>query len=560
MLKTLTINNIVLIEKEEIEFSDGLCILSGETGSGKSILLDALGLTIGFRSNMKLIGIDENKALAAAEFDISNNKFCQKILAENELLDEENPNQVRIRRLIKEKSSSKTFVNDNAIGVNLLSKIGSSLIEIHGQHDQRGLLSSSSHLHILDEFAQNQSLLKDLKKIHSDLKETDQKIAEILDKKEAAIKEKDYLQYIVKELEDANLFEGEEDELMNKKESLAAQEKILAFINDLKNNLVEANSNLATSQRIIIRNQNITDNYLGEDAQKIEKLSEDIDNQNINLDSAIESLEDKIREISGEENNIDEIEERLFFIRGLSRKFNVLCDELPGVIFEAQDKLKLIENEEEVSLELSNERREIFKKYQKLAEEISKKRQECGKTLSKKVEEELKFLKMEGTKFLVEIAKDQDPQYHSEKGFDKVRFKASLNKNPFDDISKIASGGELSRFMLALKTALMDVKSTPTIIFDEIDTGIGGATANAVGDRLKILSKNNQILVVTHQPQIASKANLHFKISKSANNDKIKTKIEKLNDAERKNEIARMLSGEEITPEALAAAEKLIED
>lgn len=556
MLKSLTINNIVLIEKETIDFSNGLCILSGETGSGKSILLDALGLTIGFRSSIKLIGQNEEKASASAIFDISQNSYCQKLLDENELTCEEDKNLVRIRRIIKE-GNSKTFINDNLVGVNLLAKIGSSLVEIHGQHDQKGLLSSSSHLYILDEFAQNQQDLKTLDKIHKNLKEIDEKIADILNKKEAAIKEKDYLQYIIQELEDANLKIGEEDELMSKKETLIAKEKILNFINDLKQNLVEANSNLILGQRILIKNQNIIDNYLSEDDENFNKLSEDIDNQNIALDGAIENLEDKIREISSEENNIDEIEERLFYLRGLARKFNVTCDELFEVITDANEKLKLIENEEEVSLELKTERKEIFKKYQTLAQKISQKRQESGKILAKKVEEELKFLKMEGTKFKVEITKEKDESNHSSKGFDHVRFKASLNNNPFDDISKIASGGELSRFMLALKTALMDVKSTPTIIFDEIDTGIGGATANAVGDRLKTLSQTNQILVVTHQPQIAAKANLHFKISKSKINDKVKTKIETLQNEEKIKEVARMLSGEEISDEAIAAAKKL---
>ena len=295
MLKSLSINNIVLIDKADIEFSQGLCVLSGETGSGKSILLDALGLAIGFRSSLRLIGSDENRASVSAEFSIRNNEICKILLKENDLLDAENPDLVRIRRVISETSSSKVYLNDVAIGVNLLSQIGENLIEIHGQHDQRGLLNSSFHGQILDSFAGNENLLKELKKIYEDLKKTDDKISEIKAKKEQAERERDYLEFVIKELEDADIKAGEEDELVTKKDQLQSKEKLQNFLFELKSNLLEANSNLALSQKIMIRNQNLMTNYLPDDKDDLEKLSEKIDQQNIELDSAISSIEAILR-------------------------------------------------------------------------------------------------------------------------------------------------------------------------------------------------------------------------------------------------------------------------
>lgn len=581
MLTSLSIHNIVLIDKAELIFPApihaNLCILTGETGSGKSILLDALGLAIGFRSNLRLIGSGSSsdsekapeKAQVKAEFDISKNQNCQKILEENDLIDEENPNIIRIRRSISKNSGSKAFINDTSIGVNLLSKIGESLIEIHGQHDQRGLLNPSSHMGILDDFSNNHLLLKELSKTYEKIRSTENKIAELKAKKDQAERERDYLEHVVRELEDANIQENEEDELINKKDLLVGKEKILSFISELQANITEANSQLFTSQKILIRNQTIIDNFLPDYQAEFEKLSEQLDQQNSDLEAAMSNFGSIIHEVSHSEDSLDEIEERLLDIRTLARKFNVRVEELDTIIQDSQEKLRLLANEKEATSNLENELIALSKSYHQIADQIREKRQESALILAKKVEEELQFLKMEGTKFLINVTAIDDIQENTsdtptktkfyEKGLDKVEFKASINQNSFDNISKIASGGELSRFMLALKVALMNVRSVPTMIFDEIDTGIGGSTADAVGKRLKILAKDLQIFVVTHQPQIASKASTHFKISKSKQGDRVKTIIESLDENQRRTEIARMLSGEIISDEALEAAKMLIE-
>ena len=557
MLKHLSIQNIVLIDKAEIDFSEkpvGLCILTGETGSGKSILLDAFGLAIGFRSNLRLIGSLENKASVIAEFNIKDNEFCQEILQEHGLLDSENPHELRIRRLIQENSSSKVFVNDQAIGVNLLAQIGESLVEIHGQHDQRGLLNTSFHGVILDQFSDNSLILSQIKKIYEELKNCDYKIAELAQKKSEAEREKDYLTYIIQELEDSNLKPNEEDALIIKKDQLSGKEKILNFLNDLKSKMLEGNSQLILAQKTLLRNQNIINNYLGDKIENFENINSEIDKQNNVLDKSIDEIETLTKQLNNSDESLDEIEERLLHLRSLARKFNVTINDLPKIISDAKEKLQLLYNESETASDLAKKREQLFKQYQKISNELSEKRQKSALKLTKKVEEELQFLKMENVKFRVDFTKNED---YGPNGFDRIKFSASINKNNFDDIAKIASGGELSRFMLALKVALMEIKSVPTMIFDEIDTGIGGSTADAVGRRLKILSEKLQILVVTHQPQIAAKADLHFRINKIQDNGKIKTVIKKLSIEEKNHEIARMISGEEITKEAIAAAKIL---
>ena len=570
MLKSLIINNIVLIDKAEIEFEKGLCILSGETGSGKSILLDALGLAIGFRSNSRLIGSHESKSSVTAEFDISSNPQCQEILSTNEIINSDNPHQLIIRRILSENISSKVFVNDVSISVNLLAKIGESLVEIHGQHEQRGLLNSTNHLIILDEFASNQNLTKDLKKIYDELSKIDNEIFDFAEKKSAIEREKDYLEHVINEINEAQIYENEEQILVQKKDQLIAKEKILNFISDIKDSLTEASSSLFKSQKVLSRNHNLVENFLKNEVENFFSLSEKTDIQINNIEDSIKNLEQICKEINSSQDSKEEIEERLFVIRNLSRKFNCSSNELQKLSLDSQIKLKNLNHEEKLSQDLIIKRQDYFEKYQKIAQDLSKKRKKSALELAKKVEDELEFLKMAGTKFLVEISENKssnDEEKNSTQsknyfpnGFEKAIFKASLNKNNFDEITKIASGGELSRFMLALKVALIDVKSVPTIIFDEIDTGVSGSTSDAIGKRLKTLAKTSQILVVTHQPQIASKADSHLKISKSEIAGKVKTKIEILDKNSKINEIARMLSGEEISPEAISASRKLIEE
>ena len=554
MLKFLTINNIVLIEKADIQFVNNLCILSGETGSGKSILLDALGIVIGYRSANKLIGQNADFASVYAEFDISSNFICKTLITEYQLQDVENPDTIKIRRIIANNGNNKVFINDISISVGLLAKIGETLVEINGQHNQQNLLSATNHLKILDEYAKNDNLLAKLKQKYQELKLIDDEIDNFQNEQDKILREKEYLEYVIKELLEANIQIGEEDSLKMQKDLLFANEKIDIFLNDLAKNLEESSSFLMQSQKIINRNNVIIEKYLNEHSNCFEEIFTCIDSNTSDIDRLLLKLQN-IKQSLNFDIDKDHLEERLFLIRNLSRKYNVISDDLTQIAQDAQNKLSKIVTSQDNCQNAIQKRDVIWQEYIKLTESLSYIRKEKAIALAKKVEEELQYLKMPGAKFKIMV--DYDINNYKLDGADKIKFLSAINTDFFDEIAKIASGGELSRFMLALKVCLIDTKSVPTVIFDEIDSGISGATADVVGKRLKTLSTNMQVLVVTHHPQIASKADHHIKISKIKQHNKMQTLITPLDYVESITEVARMLSGDTITDEAILVAKKL---
>ena len=554
MLKFLTINNIVLIEKADIQFVNNLCILSGETGSGKSILLDALGIVIGYRSANKLIGQNADFASVYAEFDISSNFICKTLITEYQLQDVENPDTIKIRRIIANNGNNKVFINDISISVGLLAKIGETLVEINGQHNQQNLLSATNHLKILDEYAKNDNLLAKLKQKYQELKLIDDEIDNFQNEQDKILREKEYLEYVIKELLEANIQIGEEDSLKMQKDLLFANEKIDIFLNDLAKNLEESSSFLMKSQKIINRNNVIIEKYLNEHNNCFEEIFTCIDSNTSDIDRLLLKLQN-IKQSLNFDIDKDHLEERLFLIRNLSRKYNVISDDLTQIAQDAQNKLSKIVTSQDNCQNAIQKRDVIWQEYVKLTESLSYIRKEKAISLAKKVEEELQYLKMPGAKFKIMV--DYDINNYKLDGADKIKFLSAINTDFFDEIAKIASGGELSRFMLALKVCLIDTKSVPTVIFDEIDSGISGATADVVGKRLKTLSANMQVLVVTHHPQIASKADHHIKISKIKQHNKMQTLITPLDYVESITEVARMLSGDTITDEAILVAKKL---
>jgi len=577
MLNFLSIQNIVLINEAKLDFVEnynykgGLFILSGETGSGKSILLDALGLAIGSRANVRLIGEASNSAVVIAEFDIANNLKCREILNNYQLLDQESPNLLRIRRIIyKDEANnhgSKIYVNDNSISLTLLTQIGDNLIEINGQHYQHGLLNNNIHHLILDEFANHQPLLQNLRSTVESLKIIDEKInsfnQELLQKQ----REQEYLNHIIAELELANIEEGEDERLKSIKNQMINRDKVVNFIGELNNFLNQSGSQLLMADRLISRQQNLINNFFNQEADNFEEDLKIINQQNEQLELMISRNDKLIRKFSSEDYNISEIDERLFLIRNLMRKFDCKTEQFQALIDDSKNKLANLNNEEKSFHNWQEEKNKLLAEYHQLAKKISDNRNKAGLELAQKVEEELMFLKMPRAKFKVKIEsiyQNGDNNVYHQNGYDKISFVVAINNDRFEDIAKVASGGELSRFMLALKVALINIKSVPTIIFDEIDSGIGGATASAVGRRLKFLAEKLQIFVVTHQPQIASQASQHFRISKimvtnQQHQQVVNTVIEKLDDETRKNEIARMLSGDEVSEEALAVAKQLIQ-
>jgi DNA repair protein RecN (Recombination protein N) len=558
VLTNITIQNIVLIEKLAIDFASGLCVLSGETGSGKSILLDSLGLATGERSNSRLLRKDCKQGVVVAGFDISNNEICQEILAQNGLEDSENKNTLTLKRILQDNSTSKSFVNDIPTSLNLLTQIGNSLIEIHGQSEQRWLLNNSYHRQILDQFARHDKLVKSVSQKYQKWHEVESKIKELNSQKDKNEREIDYLSHITQELEAANIEEGEEDALIQKRNFLSSKEKISNLMLETQKDVNDADSKLSFTQKNLINNKDLSDD-LGEDSSSNFSNIIDILDEISNKNDLINGLIDEISQnIGSSDETLEEIEERLFLIRNLSRKFNKTIDELPEFLEKSKEELNVIVNYQAISGDLENQKTELKKEYLQDALKLSKSRKAASLQLSKKVEAELLYLKMGNVKFLAQID-DLEESNYSLNGVDSIKFLAAINQNShFDQISKVASGGELSRFMLALKVALLEVKSVPILIFDEIDSGIGGAVANAVGERLKLLAQKLQIIVVTHHAQVASKSNHHLHVRKEDLGDKTNTIIKILDDSDKENEIARMLSGEDISPEARAAARKLM--
>jgi DNA repair protein RecN (Recombination protein N) len=558
MLVNITIQNIVLIERLNIDFKLGLCVLSGETGSGKSILLDALGLAIGNRSNNRLLRKNCKKGIVTAQFDISNNQKCLEILSENGLIDEENANFVTLKRILSDNLTSKSLINDIPVSLNLLKQIGDFLIEIHGQNEQQGLLNSSYHCQILDQFAGNGELIKELQQKYQELNNVNQELDALKEEKDKNEREIDYLTHIIQELEETSIKTNEEEELKDRCNILKYQEKINNLLLETQKTINDSDLNISLVQKNLINNQNLAED-LSEDVNsnfaKIIDIIDEISSKN----EQINQINDEILyELNENNENLEDLEQRLFLIRNLSRKFNKSSNELIQFLEDSKKNLNKILNYKEISNNLEGQKIKLEKEYFDIATDLSNKRQEAATRLSKKTEEELQYLKMGNVKFTAQITKIAEGNY-GPNGIDEVRFLAAINHNSdFAPIAKIASGGELSRFMLSLKVALLKVKSVPILIFDEIDSGIGGAVANAVGDRLKLLAKELQVIVVTHHAQVAAKSDYHLFVKKEDVNESTNTIIKILNLAEKENEIARMISGESVSSEAVMAAKKLM--
>lgn len=558
MLESLSINNIVLIDKLNIHLENGLCVLTGETGSGKSILLDALGLAIGYRSNSKLLRNGEDKGSIIAVFDIANNQNCKILLDE---LGIEYDNNIIIRRILYSDGRSKAFINDIQVTQSFLQNVGETLVEIHGQNEQIGLLNSSNHREILDQFGNLIDKRKQLSNIFEKMKNANNQLEDLLSKKDNIEKEKDYLKHIINEIEALNLHENEEQELAEKRILMMNKEKVLNVLNEVKDNLegqYNIDKGISSAQHTLSRGIRLGDNLLENNKNAFEEIVENLEQASININEALSKIETIFDTLGFDNSTLESVEDRLFAIRGLARKLNIQPDLILNLKTELEEKLSNLENQEVVIGDLEKEVKELKNNFLANAKELSNLRKETAIKLQNELMAELKPLKMEKTVFNVEF-KELDENNWNKYGIDSIRFLASTNPGtPMNELSKIASGGELSRFMLALKVVLSKVNSVPTMIFDEIDTGISGAVAEAVGERLKKLGQTLQVLVVTHHAQVASKGNYHLKVQKEQQNDKTNTNVIVLEGKDRINEIARMFSGEIITEDALKVAEKML--
>ncbi|MDB9875622.1 DNA repair protein RecN [Amylibacter sp.] len=545
MLRGLFITNMLLIERLELNFQPGLNVLTGETGAGKSILLDSLGFVLGWRGRASLVRDGADSGEVIAYFDIKNYSSVRKILLSAGIPDTE---ELILRRTVNLDGRKTAYVNDKRCSGEILKQLSDVLVELHGQHDDRGLLNPRSHINLLDNFGDiNISKLRSLWKSY---KQTEIKLHNAKLAFSKSEQDNEYINHSINEIQELAPEQNEDELLDIKRRSMQTSQKIRGDIEKASEllSLNGAEGSLTDAIRWIEEISEHADGYL--------------DNVAFNLSSAISKLsiaqQDIDKYLSSTNFNpleLEKIEERLFAIRALARKHSVLPNELNAILKELirnQENLKL--NKEEITYlekKLSQEKGD----YDKYAHYLSKMRKQAAKELEFAMGNEMAPLKLQHSKFIVNI----NLRNANEDGVDEVAFIVSTNPGaPAGPINKIASGGELSRFLLALKVCLAKSNQNLTMIFDEIDRGVGGATANAVGQRLSEIAKSSQVLVVTHSPQVAAKGDHHWQVLKTIIDNVTVSNVIELNPNARINEIARMLSGDKITPEAKAAAKALL--
>ncbi len=551
MLNALSIRDVVLIEALDLDFGPGLAVLTGETGAGKSILLDALGLVLGARGDSGLVRHGAAQSVVTASFETpAPDGPIAALLADNGLdLDSGEP--LMIRRLVKADGGSRAFVNDQPASAGLLRELGAMLVEIHGQHDDRGLLNPRGHRALLDAFARTDTAA--VNAAWRDWRTALAKLDEARAVQEVAERDRDYLAHAVEELTKLSPEPGEEALLAERRATMQRGERAageLAAVADLLDGSDGALSRLRQAARILER---------ASDAHPalVEALAA-IDRAIVEGAGAQDQIDAAAEALAFDPAVLEADEARLFELRGLARKHRVQPDDLAALAADMAERLALVEGGEASIAGLTRAAAVAEARYADAAQALSAQRTEAAARLDAAVMTELAPLKLDAARFRTAVVALPRDQWGPD-GSDRVEFEVSTNPGaPFAPLMKIASGGELSRFILALKVALAEEGGARALVFDEIDRGVGGAVASAIGERLSRLSGRNQVLVVTHSPQVAARGDRHYRIAKSSDGTVTRTGVTPLDADERREEIARMLSGAEVTPEARAQAQRLL--
>ena len=553
MLCGLSIRNIVLIDSLDLSFSRGLTVLSGETGAGKSILLDALGVALGGRVDTSMRRDGAPQASVTATFEIKNHEFLEEFFDKSGLsVNGPEEQLLHLRRVINDDGRTRAFINDQPVTANMLREIGDLLVEIQGQFDAQGLLNSKTHLKFLDIFANHTELLSRVAEAYSLLSNAKLKLKRATEELSINESRKEYLEIAVEELASLKPIEGEEAKLLETRSELMNAEKIIIALNEALQ-FIGGEGGAITLVAKAQKTLDKTSDRITKELESLERAANEL--------SETESVVGRLAtEIELDTSYLEEIDERLNSIRTLARKHGVTPDELNSKYQEFCNQLRMVEDEASQIEALERELESTKAKFIEDADALSKSRITAGKRLDQAIISELKPLKLAQSKFQATIEACDESGW-SVYGWDKVTFQISTNPgSPLGPLQKVASGGELSRLLLALRVALSAATPLPTLIFDEVDAGVGGAVAAAVGRRLKRLGEKIQVLVVTHSPQVAAEGHVHWKIVKDDTTGLQRTAAKELAKTERVEEIARMLSGEMITEEARAASLKLLEN
>ncbi|TDT61932.1 DNA repair protein RecN [Fonticella tunisiensis] len=541
MLLELHVKNFALIDRVDLEFAEGLNILTGETGAGKSIIIDSVNFLLGDKQSKDIIRTGEESAYVEGVFEVRNEEF-NRLLLENGI---ETDEVVVITREINQSGRSISRINGRTVTVGLLKQAGKYLIDIHGQHEHQSLLDEDSHMDILDSFCGEsfQALKKEYRQKYADLKEIKRELNKLNADEQYKLRRMDLLSFQIQEISEANLKIGEDEELAKRKDILANSEKIISNLAAAYESLYEGEEKGCAYDLMGVGISHL---------ESIEKYDENLSKMKTSLEDLYYQLKDIIDEIREYRDSIDfdpeelnDIEARLDLINRLKRKYGSTIEEILQYYDKIKEELSKIERSEEIIEDMNKKKDEYLKNLREIAAQMTEIRKKTALRLKEAIEKELKYLGMERAIFKVEVKEREEL---GENGNDNVYFTMTANPGePLRPLSKVASGGEMSRIMLAIKSVIADVDRIPTLIFDEIDTGISGRTAQSVAEKMVLIAKNHQILCVTHLPQIASMADVHFKIQKFINNDKTVTTVQKLEYIDQVDELARMLGGAIVT-------------
>lgn len=554
MLKELSIENIAIVKKECIEFDNGFSVLTGETGAGKSIIIDSIGLIMGARFSKELIRSGEETARVSALFTELTDH--EKDFLENAGFPAEDDGTFFIQRKISISGASSAIVNGRTVTVSVLRTIGEFLINIHGQHASQALLEEENHILYLDAMANDSSLLSEYSKIYEEYSETKNKIEELKKKENEKERTIELLKYQLNDIDSIKPKKGEEEALEINKKKIADAEKISKYSSLVYRALYRNEKGLSASELISKASDAISvlSDIIPDAASYVETLRD--------FAYRIEDIAETIHKecdvgYKNPSEILDRIESRLNSISKLKRKYGSTVEDIIAYREKIASELKSLEHSEETITDLSNDLKEIKDRLSKKAAKITEVRNIAAKDLEERIVSELRFLEMEKVRFKISVTPLKE---FSANGYDAVSFLVSANSGePLLPLSKIASGGELSRTMLALKCALADNERTPTLIFDEIDTGISGKTSHKIGIKLSDCAKSCQVICVTHSPQIAAVAKSHFMVSKREIGGRTESEVKKLSYDERIHEIARIIGGATINAQTIAAAKDLVD-
>ena len=555
MLTHLSIRDVVIVDKLDVDFAAGLCVLTGETGAGKSIVLDSLGLALGGRADAALIRTGADKLTVSAAFTLAKKHPAFALLAAQDMSIEDD--ELVLRRVVNADGRSRAFINDQPVSVGLLRDIGALLVEVHGQFETHGLLDPATHILALDAYRRVKSR-DDTDTICAAAWDAWRAAAATLktaqDTLTSALAEEETLRHQVDELSKLAPKPGEEQELTGTRSLLRHGEQIMKAMTEARATISDTTDVEATLRGALTKITRVAAQAGG----RLDTLCQALDRAAIEAGEALRELDRVWADFDADPAALERAEERLFALKAAARKHSCAVDDLASVLDTLKTRLAAIDGGADQVKRLAAAEKTARLAYDQAAQKLSLARQDAAKTLDKLVAKELPPLKLDKATFRTVVAAKPESAWN-ESGMDRVAFEISTNPGlPPGPLDKIASGGELARFMLALKVVLAGSQDRAALIFDEVDAGISGATANAVGERLARLAKNVQVIVVTHAPQVAARGDNHWRVSKTSRAGQTSTKVEQLAKDERREEIARMLAGEKVTAEARAAADSLL--